>query len=203
MKLLPLICAIWLIASYPLWAGDQEKRFLEFPRSGDTTTFDLNTVQIIQPGIFTIIGTTIDNPDVMKFRLRALDVVRSYCGRPVGRYPAPADLLTLGSPDKPVESIEVRNNSVQWNYPYERVRGGEILLCNRPSDYTEARSLITNVTRDKYLYDCKRGVYGAFLHESDDLTKAMTAFPPKGSIIFKYYLSVCQAVTHEAPYVPE
>jgi hypothetical protein len=185
-------------------SAGQAGRFLEFPGSGDTTTFDLNTVQKMQPGRFTIISTSIDEPDVMKFRLKALDVVRSYCAFGDGKYPAPADLLTLGSPDKSVENIEVKNKFVQWSYPYEGVPGGGVILaCDRPADYTEARSLIINGTRTKYLYDCKRGLYGAFLHQNDDPTKAMTAFPPKGSIAFKYYLSACQAVTHEAAYMPQ
>lgn len=185
-------------------SSGQAGRFIEFPGSGDTITFDLNTVQKMQPGRFTIISTSIDEPDVMKFRLKALDVVRSYCAFADGKYPAPADLLTLGSPDKSVENIEVKNKFVQWSYPYEGVPGGGVILaCDRPADYTEARSLIINGTRTKYLYDCKRGLYGAFLHQNDDPTKAMTAFPPKGSIAFKYYLSACQAVTHEAAYIPQ
>ena len=185
-------------------SAGQAGRFLEFPGSGDTTTFDLNTVQKMQPGRFTIISTSIDEPDVMKFRLKALDVVRSYCTFAGGKYPAPADLLTLGTPDKSVENIEIKNKFVQWSYPYEGVPGGGVILaCDRPADYTEARSLIINGTRTKYLYDCKRGLYGAFLHQNDDPAKAMTAFPPKGSIAFKYYLSACEAVTHEAAYIPE
>jgi hypothetical protein len=178
-------------------------RFLEFPGSGDTTTFDLNTVQKMQPGRFTIIGTSIDEPDVKKFRLKALDVVRSYCAFADGKYPAASDLLTLGSPDKSVENIEVKNKFVQWPYPYEGVPGGGVMLaCDRPADYTEARNSISNGTRTKYLYDCKRGLYGAFLHQNDDPIKAMTAIPPKGSVALKYYLSACQAVTHEAAYIP-
>ncbi|MGA7308951.1 MAG: hypothetical protein WBX05_08385, partial [Pseudolabrys sp.] len=96
-------------------SSGQAGRFLEVPGSGDTTTFDLNTVQKMQPGRFTIISTSIDEPDVMKFRLRALDVVRSYCAFADGKYPAPADLLTLGTADKSVENIEVKNKFVQWS----------------------------------------------------------------------------------------
>ena len=125
MKLSPLICTIWLVASCPSWAGDQEKRFLEFPSGIDTTTFDLTTVQMVQPGRFTIISTTIDDLDVMKFELTVLDTLRAYCTRPDGKYPAPAKLLALGPPDMPIKSIEVRNQNqtrtVEWDYPYKRL----------------------------------------------------------------------------------
>ena len=54
MKLLPLICATMLVASCPSWASDQQGRFLEVEDDYgvDTTTFDLSTVQMIQPGRF-------------------------------------------------------------------------------------------------------------------------------------------------------
>ena len=76
--LMPLICTLWLlVVSCPSWAGNQEKRFLEFPGDESTTTYDLNTVQVIQPGKFTITGTTINNPDVMKFEMEALHTLRT------------------------------------------------------------------------------------------------------------------------------
>ena len=56
-------------------SSGQAGRFLESSGSGDTTTFDLNTVQKMQPGRFTIISTSIDEPDVMKFRLKAFYAV--------------------------------------------------------------------------------------------------------------------------------
>jgi hypothetical protein len=79
MKLSPLICTIWLVASCPSWAGDQENRFLEIPGKAHTLTFDLDTVQFISPGRFTIMSTEIDNPDVMKFELKTLSTLSSYC----------------------------------------------------------------------------------------------------------------------------
>jgi hypothetical protein len=45
-------------------AGDEDRRFIEFPGGIDTTTYDLNTVQIIQPGRFTIVSAAIDSPDL-------------------------------------------------------------------------------------------------------------------------------------------
>ena len=225
MKLFPLICAIWLVASCPSGAGE-EKRFLEFPSGHDTTTFDLNTVQIIQPGRFTIISTTIDDPDVMKFELTVLYTLRDYCTRPDGKYPAPAELLTLGPADMPVKSVEVESHkkyqtrTVDWSYPYKRfalettaglIEGPMLpLFCESPkvnkSDVTrhisEGRSVITNGVRSKSLYDCKRGMVSLQIFGEDDSAKATMAGVPKGSRAFKYYLSVCWAVTHEVPTCP-
>jgi len=166
MKLSPLICVMWLIACCPSWARDQEKRFLEFPNDKDTVTFDLNTVQIIQPGRFTIIDTTIDNPDVMRFELKVLATLRTYCARAVGQYPAPAELLMFGPPDMPVKNIDVTINQtppvikrILWHYPYKRLqRYAGILDCrygNRTEQdlYSEAWSLITNGLRSKDIFD--------------------------------------------------
>jgi hypothetical protein len=233
MKPLSLICTIWLVASCPSWAGDQEKRFLEFPNGRDTTTFDLNTVQIVQPGKFTIMSTTINNPDVMKLELKALATLRTYCGRADGEYPAPSDVFTLGPPDMPVERIEVKSGQhksgdkiyqtkhASWSFPYVRLalntgRGQDGGLEQYPSSfhcknifntedeaYWESRALIMNGIQSKHLYDCKRGLEGDFAGRQDDpTTKAFTHFMSNGSIAFNFYRSVCQAVTHEAPYVP-
>jgi hypothetical protein len=106
MKLSPLICIMWLIACCPSWARDQKERFLEIPNDKTTVTFDLNTVQIIHPGRFTIIETEIDNPDMMRFELKVLAVLRTYCARAAGQYAAPADLLMLGPPDMPVKKLK-------------------------------------------------------------------------------------------------
>jgi hypothetical protein len=210
MKLLPLICTIWLIAyCCPSWAGD--RRFLELPAFGRaTTTFDLGTVQIIQPGRFTIIETTIDDPDVMKFKLKVLDTLRSYCARPEGKYPVPPDVFTLGPPDMPVKNIEVKHNHlklklVYWSYPYKVLAAfspGFLGISCVGSEYGVFRAQITNGIRTKHLYDCKRGLEG-FVLDENDTTKAVTGFVRKGTYAFEYYLSVCRAVTHEDPYVPK
>jgi hypothetical protein len=227
MKLSPLICAIWLVASCPSWAGDQEKRFLEFPSGYNTTTLDLNTVQIIQPGKFTIVSTTINNPDVMKLELKVLATLRTYCARADGEYPAPADVFTLGPPDMPVVSIEVKSGQLKtvdktyqtkhafWSFPYVRLalnpRGGleqypisfhcKNIFQTEEQEYWESRALIMNGIQSKSLYDCKRGLHGSFVRLDDDPSKAVTGFVRNGSMASKFYLSVCQAVTHEAPYV--
>jgi hypothetical protein len=197
------------------WQGNQEKRFLEFPNDTYTVTFDLNTVQIIQPGRFTVIEMTIDKPDMMRFELKVLATLRTYCARAVGQYPAPADLLMLGPPDMPVKNIEVSTNDtppvikrILWYYPYKRLRGeAGALDCrygNRTEQdlYSEARSSVTNGIRQKDLYDCQRGLWGSTIHEDDDPTAAIAGPVPLQTLAFEYYQSVCQAVTHEAPYVP-
>jgi hypothetical protein len=220
MKLLPLTCAIWLVASCPSWAGEQEERFLELKNDSDSVIFDLNTVQMVQPGRFTVIETEIDNPDVMKLKLKVLAMLRTYCSRADGKYPAPtADVFTLGPPDMPVQNIEVRSaqsnqfKMVSWSYPYERLAlsSGQypaFLHCkqiNQTEDhlYAEQRALVLNGLRTKRLYDCKRAVWGQFQHEDDELSKIVTGIVRIRSMAFKYYLSVCRAVTHETPYVPE
>jgi hypothetical protein len=202
-------------------AGDEDRRFLKFPNGNATTTYDLNTVQIIQPGRFTIVSTTMNSPDVMKFELGALDTLQTYCAHADGKYPAPENVLTLGPPDMPVQSIDVGSNPtshakrILWFYPYKKLavsmghglleQAMTILSCNLGSEkedrsyFWQARAMITDGSQQKYLYDCKRGLMGFFL---DDKKDALTDFVPKGTRAFEQYLSVCRAVTHEAPYVP-
>jgi hypothetical protein len=111
----------------------QNERFVEFPYGWDQTlTYDLRTVQMIQPGRFTIVRTTMDNADLMRFELKALDILRTYCKSPDGKYQPPTDVFTLGPPDLPIESIEVKSAGLKiarWRYPYKRLaieeRGGE------------------------------------------------------------------------------
>jgi len=233
MKLSVLICAASFVASCPSWAGDQGDRFLEFQRDRDTLTYDMNTVQMIGPSRFTIIHTTIHTPDMMKLELKALATLQPYCGRADGKYPAPADMLTVGPPDLPVENIEVATNqiksggriyphkTVSWGFPYKRLainaQGGLIQypgpvihckdqLITEPeyqSRIAETRSVIVNGIRAKELFDCKRGQSGIFLDENDDPTKAKTYFVQPDTLMLRYYLGVCDRVTHEAPYWPE
>lgn len=201
-------------------AGDQDRRFLEFSGDVDTTTYDLNTVQIIQPGRFTIISATIDNPDLIRFKLKVLDTLQTYCTRADGLYPPPADLFTLGPPDMPVKSIDVGSNPtnlvkrILWFYPYRKLAVSmeqgldqtfEVLSCNLGSEgedrsyFWKARGMITDGSRLKFLFDCRRGLMGFSLDGNKD---ALTDSVPKGTQAFEIYLSVCRAVTHEAPYVP-
>ena len=224
--LIPLACATWLVALCPCWASEHEERFVEFRDDAETLTFDLSTVQIIQPGRFTVIGTTIDNPDVMKLELRTLDTLRTYCARPDGKYAAPANLFALCTPDMPVKHIELQtsqpnqsgqtNKSVFWYYPYKRLASRAMgrleerfiyLFCRSESEteaqlYMEQRARITNGSRTQQLFDCRRGLAGLFLQEDNDLSEAITTVVSPQTNAEKYYLRVCRAVMHEVPYLP-
>jgi hypothetical protein len=217
------ICTISLVASCSSWAGDQQNRFLEIPNERITLTFDLDTVQMISPGRFTIMSTRIDNPDVMKLELKTITTLSSYCVRPDGKYPAPTELLQLGPPDLPVEQIEVRSSEIRdggtaypfkmvsWKYPYARLAsdpGIGFLHCKQSGRsetdlFMESYNLITNGLGQKELFDCKRGLSGIFLHSDDDATKAYAAPVRKATNGFFWYRAVCRAVMHQEPYLPE
>lgn len=212
MKLLPLICAMCFCASV---AGAQQNRFLEVPTQGGTLSFDLDTVQFISPGKFTIITTTIDNPDVMKFELKTLQSLRQYCARPDGKYPAPTELLQLGPPYLPVEQIEVESGAksgkvVSWTYPYSKLswKYSSWLRCKLGSRteeelFLEKYNSIANGHRSKEMYDCKRGLIGSFLDEDDDPSKPhlIDAVVP-GTYGETHYYFVCLRVMHQEPYLP-
>lgn len=173
-------------------AADENERFVEFPWfAGKTHTYDLRTVQMIQPGRFTALSTSIDDADAMKFELKALDALRSYCKRPDGSYAPPTDIFTLGPPDLPIKDVEVKSsqtklgqfNSANWRYPYERfaIEDREGFLQNlvfffckdglRTDEgdlYRKKRASITNGDQTKELFDCKRGLRGDFATLDDE-----------------------------------
>jgi hypothetical protein len=68
---------------------------------------------MIQPGKFTIMSTSVDDADVIKLELKALDTLRNFCKRPDGKYPPPTDLFTLGPPDTPIKTIDVETRATQ------------------------------------------------------------------------------------------
>jgi hypothetical protein len=206
MKPLPLICSIWLAAFCPSWASDQQNRFVEFPSQIDTLTFDLDTVQIISPGRFTIMSTKIDNPDVMKFELNTLTSLKSYCTRPDGKYPAPSDLFQLGQPDLPVGQIEVETHApdkwVFWKYPYRRLELNPAISFHCKT-FGGSYNVITNGFRQKQVFDCKRDLSGWLGDESDDPSNAFMMPVKSGTNGWGWYDGVCRAVTHQEPYQPE
>jgi hypothetical protein len=192
-------------------ADTQKKRFLEFPTASDVKTYDLNTVQLIQPGKFTIIYTRVGNPDFMQDQLKVFDTLRTYCTRADGVYPAPTDFLTSGPPDMPIQNIEVRSGKakvITWSSPYSKFGyyNGDpykhIFLCASEQQYYEDRRSIMDGDRSKELYDCKRGLRGVFAYVNDDITKAIMTTPREGSLAMSLYVKVCRAVTNEEPYVP-
>ena len=218
--LIPLACAAWVSASF-LCSALAQDRFLEFSNSNETETFDLSTVQVAQPGRFTIVATTIGSPDVINLELNTLTTLSSYCAKPAGEHPAPKDILKLGPPDLPVQNIVVRESGtekwVHWSYPYKKLAMGtaqdrlekSIMLQCRTGSKTEAqlfmehRAKITNGSRMKRLFDCKRGLMGMFFDESDDPAKAMTSPVIPDTFGAIQYTRVCIAVTRGKPYLSE
>jgi hypothetical protein len=193
-----LICIALLVTSCPSWAGDQEERFLEFQEDRNTLTYDFSTVELIAPGRFTVIHTTIDAPDVMKLELKAFATLQLYCARPDGKYPVPSDVFLLGPPDLPVENIEVKTNqtksagrtysykTVSWDFPYKKLAfNAQETLIQYPAPVVHCRgqldteseyqkqimdthSVIMNGIRTKELFDCKRGQVGSFIGHEND-----------------------------------
>lgn len=209
LELLPLIGAIWVVACCASWASEQRSLQFRFGM-GQTITYDLQSVQLIQPGRFAIIATTIDDPDVIQFKLKALNIARDYCNRPPGHYPIPNVLFTLGPPDMSPRDIKVifdSKKTVMLFYPYKRLmegtdRGGQVFNCGRPSEFGENYSAITGGLREKVLFDCERGLYGEFLDERDDPATASTQLVSVGTWGASLYEAVCRAVTHKEPYMP-
>jgi hypothetical protein len=204
---------------------DMQNSFVEFKNEKQTTTYDLRTVEVIQPGKFVIVETVVDAPDVMRFELKVLGTLRSQCARPVGSYPAPAEVFTLGPPDMPVKEIEVkllspeagtnyRYKIASWWLPYFKTMVGtgagyESYRCNPPNhteteEYREHRNVILNGIKSKVLFDCNRGLQGEFLDEDEnDYRKARVHTVENGTVGARYYKGVCRAVTREDPYLPE
>lgn len=207
-------------------AFDLQNSFVEFKEDKETTTYDLRTVEIIQPGKFVIVETVLDNPDVMRFGLKVLDTLRSHCARQEGSYPAPAEVFTLGPPDMIVKKIEVsvsrlstlhpnyRYKIASWWLPYFKTMigtgaGYESYRCNPPGrteteEYVEHRDLILNGLKTKVLFDCNRGLRGEFLNEDENDYRKARVHPIKnGTVGAEYYNGVCRAVTRKAPYISE
>jgi hypothetical protein len=213
-----------LIGGVQSLGAQDDKRFVEFQGRGSTETYDLSTVKMLQPGRFAIVSTSIDDPDVMKLKLKVLDTLQAYCKQPNGKYPAPTDLFMLGPPDMEIESIEVqtvsslvkgRNASVKfvfWHYPYDRLAlhtvgakvapmGGDIKCTDDEENYFARRTEIMNGIRTKELFDCKRGLMGNFHDDDDD--DPFTHFVHPQTYGHRVYGEICLRVTHETPYSPE
>jgi hypothetical protein len=199
----------------------QQSHLLEFSENTGTVIYDLSTAQIIQPGRFAIISKNIDSPDVMRFRLRVLDTLRNYCARGDGKYPAPTDLFTLGPPDMPIKEIEVHSDVIRvagaidpskivsWPYPYQRLQPYygtfrcKIINRTEAGLYSEARNEIMNGVTTVTVFDCKRGLWSLPLDQNDDPAKATMMSVERETLGFRHYLSICRAVTYEAPHIPE
>jgi hypothetical protein len=198
------------------------ERWVELKYSDETITYDLETVRMIQPGRFTVISTATHHPDVMRFRLKVLDTLRSYCSKPDGQYEPPSEIFLLGTPDMPIKKIEVttkpvsgtarRFKNVVWRLPYQAMAIGAeenvgFFDCEGPNvdsiekEYNESRADIMNGTTSKELYDCNNGVMGTFIHVEDPLSKAHTTTNIGGSFMTAY-LRLCRAITGQYPFLP-
>jgi len=206
---------------------DMRNSFVEFKDKQQTTTFDLRTVEVIQPGKFIIVETVLDHPDVMTFKLKVLDTLRSHCDRPVGSYPAPAEVFTLGPADMPVKEIEVEQfdrptahfnfhyKVASWWLPYRKTMVGtgagyKLYRCKQPDhseteEYRDARNVILNGLEYKVLVDCNRGLWGDFFGELDgnDYRKVQLYPVDNGTVRATYYKAVCRALTRKDPYISE
>jgi hypothetical protein len=202
------------------FAQDMQNTFVEFKEEKQTRTYDLRTVIIIEPGKFVITETVIDNPDVTRFKLKVLDTLRPLCARPVGSYPAPTDILTLGPPDMPVQEIEVklldpskgganyRLKVVSWLLPYFGA-GDKSYRCNPPGrtegeEYVDHRNVILNGIKNKIIFDCNRGLQGELFDEQENDYMNIRLYPIlNGTFVAGYYNGVCRMVTKKDPYIPE
>lgn len=200
-----------------------QSRWIELDYDESTTTYDLTTVQMLDPGRFTISSNSQDHPDVIQLKLAVLTTLKSYCGRPDGEYVPSSELFTLGSPDMPVENIKVETlpgagigpfKHVVWDLPYRRLalkypngskENIEFFDCNgRVSDdkeYDVLQSLIMNGTALKTLYDCRHGVLGFFLNTDDPPSKAITGTNIQGGYL-DAYLRLCPVIVGGSPYMP-
>jgi hypothetical protein len=212
---------ITLIALRPSVAAGSSDTFVEISRGTqtETWTYDLRSVQLIEPEKFTVNVTVVADPDVMRFNLKSLDTLWTYCEHPDGQYPAPPDLLTLGKPDMPVEKIKVETSHglmeskvISWRVPYNRLpwrdlRSYAMVFCwggtpaNGTEWYRQARSVIVNGYRARYFYDCKRAVMGHFFEEKEDVSETFVVHRDTG--FARDYQALCQRVTGKAPYPPD
>lgn len=199
-------------------------QFVEFPEENSTKIYDLSTVQILMAGQFSIMATTIDDPDKMHLRLKVHDVLATYCKRPDGEYEAPIELFTLGPPEMPIEKILVKTmkskiagrtdafREAKWSLPYKRlaftlgkVIPAEVLyVCggigamNTAERNAKARSEIVNGYRQKEIYDCNRALMGLKLLDPDSIFEPIMDTVRGG--YFRYYEFLCRKVTGKQPY---
>jgi hypothetical protein len=196
-----------------------QSRWVELDFDDRTITYDLTTVQMVDPGRFTILSNSQDHPDVIRFRLAVLRTLKSYCGRPDGEYAPSAELFALGPPDMPIEKIKVKTQTgskpfknAVWVLPYLRLALGihediEFFDCKGPAvesadkEYTDLQSSIMNGIASKTLYDCRHGIMGLFVNDDDPPSKAITTPNIKGAYLMAYS-RLCPVIVGGVPYMP-
>lgn len=202
-----------------------QSRWVELEHGDTTITYDLTTVQMLDPGRFTIISKSQDHPDIIQFRLTVLKTLKSFCGRPDGEYPPPPELFTLGPPDMLIEKIEVKTQktgsvpfkNAVWRLPYRRLAlnyptGPQEYVsffdCEGPAvksidhEYNGMKSLIMNGSAAKELYDCRHGILGLFLNTDDPSSTAITSNNITGAYLAAY-VRLCATVVGGLPYMPK
>ena len=213
--LLPLVSACVNTAEHNSLTSipkQNEVHFVEFSHGSKITTFDLNTVHMIEPNRFSINSTTIDNPDVVQYKLKVLDALRPYCSRPPGTYPVPAVMPTLGNADLPLENVQVispiTGKQLYWPLPYAKKEGGGGLIIDcqagsktEDSLYLENRNRIINGESDQYQFDCSRGMW-LTLPMGLEIAKFPLFTVPPNTGVEVLYMRICQAVMHQTPYQP-
>lgn len=214
MRQLVLASAIIGALAVPATANE---RFIEIGDDTSTTTFDLSTVNVIQPGKFSVIYMTTDNPDVIRLRLAIIDDLKSACSKPFGEYDISMKVIDIKKPDMPVEKIRVYDLSgakvTRWSKPYLEysfIKDGkvkqadEFFPCGTKRQklddyYMETRSSIMGGIREKIMFDCRRGLMGVYPRENDTSPLLLTEI--RGAYV-TYYKKVCPKVTGEPPYLP-
>lgn len=213
-----LICCLFVFSPLGANAGD---RFVEISTDRNMTTYDMATLQTIVPGRFTVISTTIDNPDVIKLKMTAMEMLITYCEKPSGHYQAPTNVLTLGHPDMPIEKIKVESGfdeslgtkyprkMVSWHLPYSKfgIAGSPYSVFFRckymgntiSQERAMWRTQFLSGYREKTMYDCKRALMGTFLNEETAASQAIV-MDVKGGY-FRDYTALCQNLGF-TPYLP-
>jgi len=207
-------------------AHAKNEQFIEFPEQNATKVYDLGSVQILLPGKFSIMATTVDSPDVLRLRLRVHDALAAYCKRSDGEYEVPSDLFALGSPDMPIETIVVKTikseidrkpfREATWSLPYKRLAyrfdsgkvdpSSVLYICNAGIDAitiaernANARSEILSGHRQKEIYDCSHGLMALKLLDPDSRFEP-TMDEVRGGY-FRYYESLCMKVMRSEPFL--
>ncbi len=198
-----VVSVAWAALSASSMAQPAKERFFEVPQRGYTDTYDLDTVQVVVPGRFTIQRRALAYPDVMDFELKVLDGLKRYCDRAEGKYSPTPDMLAMGPPTAQVTDVQVSAGNgpkvIWWRYPYEAVAGMGFLRCT-DKGYLESRDLILNGAQSKELFDCKRALWGSYLIEGAEPIVQPVAQGTWGAFTYE---QVCFAVTHEKPYPPK
>ncbi|HXW64532.1 MAG TPA: hypothetical protein VEK74_05580 [Burkholderiaceae bacterium] len=196
---------------------DTEKvRFLEFSFDSDVEVFDLDTVETLHPDKFAIKAVTHDVPEVMQFRLQAIEALRTYCAQPAGQYLFSSEMLHQAGPVTTSGVIEVIDNGedadklLTWDFRYRNSRRTELLFCRGVIEegkpltadewYFWARDRIAKGVPHVEIFDCAHYEIGRQL--SFNVSKTFMHEVRRESYGEEVYLRVCLAITGKQPYVP-